>query len=131
MQEEGDQVPTDEPSTWVKILQCSANQALEKAIATLAGPAGSVVTEGFHILNFPLSSHQLLEAPEAGSRVRIFLTDAATDGSQPNALEYNADYDFDSAGGYSELNFLVRAAAAGSKSQYLPKVYKELYGCEE
>ena len=50
------------------------------------------------------------------------------DNTNPNALEYSADLDFDTGGGDSELDFLVRAAGAGRASEYLPEVYRGLYG---
>ena len=125
---EGEDTPLDDPGGWVKTFQCSANDALLELIATLAGPAGSVVSEGYHVLSVPLKAHPGVEAPGTGSRVRVFLTDANFDNTSPNALEYSADLDFDTGGGDSELDFLVRAAGAGRESEYLPDVYRGLYG---
>lgn len=127
MQIEGEDKPKDDPGTWVKMFQCPANEAMLELVETLAGPAGSVIGSGFHVVHIPLKSHSLLEAPETGSRMRVFLTDASFERSQPQTIEYSAEFEFDSGEGYSELDILVRAAASGSKSEYLPKVYKELY----
>lgn len=124
---EGEEAPKDDPGSWVKLFQCSANEAFLELVETLAGPAGAVIGSGFHVVHIPLKTHPLLEAPKAGSKVRIFLTDAKFDNTEPNSVEYDKNHEFDSGEGYSELNFLVRAAAAGSKSEHLPEVYRELY----
>lgn len=131
MQLEGEETPKDDPSAWVKLFQCSASEAMLDLVETLAGPAGSVIGSGFHVVHIPLQSHALLESPETGSRMRVFLTDASFERSQPQTVEYSSEHEFDSGEGYSELDILVRAAAAGSKSEYLPKVYKELYSAAD
>jgi len=131
VQMEGEEIPKDDPGSWLKLFQSSASDAFLELVDTLAGPAGAVIGDGFHMVNIPLKNHPLLEAPETGSKVRVFLTDAVLDNSEPQTLEYSKSYDFDTGENYSELNFLVRAAGAGSKSEYLPAVYRELYDALE
>ena len=113
---EGEEAPKDDPGSWVKLFQCSANNAFLELVEALAGPTGAQLASGFHVVHVPLKSHALLQAPKVGSKVRIFLTDAKFDNTEPNSVEYDKNNEFAESGeGYSELNFLVRAAAPGSK----------------
>ena len=65
------------------------------------------------------------QAPAAGSKVRVFLTDASMDQTPVDAIEYNQRFEFDSG----EVNLLPHALRSLLKSSLLPCTGVPVYQC--
>lgn len=83
-------------------------ELLETAIYALADDPPSALGQGSQFLHVPL--HEVLECPKVGQEVRVELH-----GTQK--MEHNTGL----------LQIRVQAAAAGSKSEHLPKAYEPLF----
>lgn len=126
LDEDGNPKTFDDAGAWKELWAASPKDALLSLVETLAGEAGQRVASGFHVLVIPLPQEPLRQAPAPGTRLKVVL---AQPDDQPTTelLDFQSSQASATPVSGSEMDVLFRAAAAGGTSEYLPKVYKELY----
>jgi len=126
MKEEGEPEEEDEVTAWEKLWQAPASDAITSLVMLLADEGGSEIGHGFHIVVVPAEGEQLRQAPDAGTRLKVLLTDSPLEPLTQGVEGEEGDFDHEGA----EMDILCRRVVAGGSSQYLPEVYKQLYGVE-